>query len=99
MTPTFMGSDPHEVRDGPNAGWRVLGTENDQGLALIRSLSPEQQRKAMLSAAAPSDIITGPGRSEGPVNHIHSVFRGPRNDYGEDLLKQHCEQSHREPKP
>jgi hypothetical protein len=188
MTPTFMGSDPHEVRDGPHAGWRVLGAEDDKGVALMKALNPEQQRQAMLSAAAPSDIITGPGRdralqrfegltfsalnltqqallitmveeyvhnyshdlshahldrirtagwdkvyfgwagptdssapyyyrvhgpalliefdnqyapgrSDGPVNHIHSVFRDPQNDYGEDLLKQHYQQSHQRAKP
>jgi len=35
-----------------------------------------------------------PGRPDGPVNHIHSVFRDPRNDYSEDLLKKHLEESH-----
>ena len=40
-----------------------------------------------------------PGRRDGPVNHIHSVFRDPLNDYGEDLLKQHYEQSHHQPNP
>ena len=64
MTPTFMGSDPHEVRDGPHAGWRVLGAEDDKGLFLMKSLSREQQRQALLSAAAPNDIITGPGRDK-----------------------------------
>ena len=183
MTPTFMGSDPHEVRDGLHAGWRVLGAEDDKGLSLMSSLSPEQQKKAMLSADAPADVITGPGRdkalqkfeglafsdlnavqkallvalveeyvhnyrhdlahqqmdrisrsgwekvyfgwagpigpsapyyyrihgptlliefdnnhppgrNDGLVNHVHSVFRDPQNDYGEDLLKKHYEQSH-----
>jgi hypothetical protein len=183
MTPTFMGSDPHEVRDGLHAGWRVLGAEDDKGLSLMSSLSPEQQKKATLSADAPADVITGPGRDkvlqkfeglvfsdlnavqkallvalveeyvhnyrhdlahqqldhisrsgwekvyfgwagpigpsapyyyrihgptvliefdnnhspgrrDGPVNHVHSVFRDPQNDYGEDLLKKHYEQSH-----
>ena len=187
MTPTFMGSDPHEIREGLHAGWRVLGAEDDQGLALMKALTPEQQKKAMLSAEAPKDIITGPGRdqdlqrieglgfpefnaaqqallvslveeylhnyrndlahqhlarirlagwdkvhfgwagstdqstpyyyrihgpalliefdnnyapgrSAGPVNHIHSVFRDPSNDYGADLLKKHYEQEHQRPK-
>jgi hypothetical protein len=30
-----------------------------------------------------------PGRQDGTVNHIHTVFRDPQNDYGEDLLKKH----------
>ncbi len=34
-----------------------------------------------------------PGRDAGPINHIHTVFREPGNDYGEDLLKQHLEES------
>jgi hypothetical protein len=188
MTPTFMGSDPHEVRDGLHAGWRVLGAEDDKGLALMKSLGPDQKKKAMLSADAPADVITGPGRDkalqrieglgfpelnadqkallvalveeyvhnyrhdlahqqldrishagwekvyfgwagpigpsapyyyrvhgptlliefdnnhppsqrDGPINHIHSVFRDLQNDYGEDLLKKHYEQSHSQPKP
>ncbi|TWT75130.1 DUF3500 domain-containing protein [Allorhodopirellula solitaria] len=34
-----------------------------------------------------------PGRSSGPVNHIHTVFREPGNDYGEDLLRKHLMES------
>ena len=33
-----------------------------------------------------------PGRSSGPINHIHSVFREPGNDYG-DLLRKHLLES------
>jgi len=183
MTPQFMGSDPHEVRDGLNAGWRVLGAEDDKGLALMRALHPEQQKRALISPRAPADVLTGPGkdkalskpeglpfselddeqktlllalvdeyvrnyrpelareqldrinksgwkqvhfawagpvgptepyyyrihgpnvliefdnnyppgRKDGPINHIHSVFRDPQNDYGEDLLRRHLEDSH-----
>lgn len=188
LTPQFMGSDPHEVRDGLHAGWRVLGAEDDKGITLMSSLRPEQQKKAQLSNDAPGDVLTGPGkdkalqkpeglpfselndeqktlllslvdeyvrnyrpdlarqqldrinksgwdkvhfgwagpvgptdpyyyrihgptvliefdnnhapgRKDGPINHIHSVFRDPQNDYGEDLLKRHLEQSHGQKKP
>ena len=34
-----------------------------------------------------------PGRNSGPVNHIHTVFREPGNDYGDDLLKKHLLES------
>lgn len=183
MTPQFMGSDPHEVRAGLHAGWRVLGAEDDKGLALMRALRPQQQRRALISPKAPADVLTGPGkdkalskpeglpfselddeqktlllalvdeyvrnyradlareqldrinksgwkqvhfawagpvgptepyyyrihgptvliefdnnhppgRQDGPINHIHSVFRDPQNDYGEDLLRRHLEESH-----
>ena len=40
-----------------------------------------------------------PGRSDGPVNHIHTVWRDSERDYGEDLLRRHYEESphHRKP--
>lgn len=40
-----------------------------------------------------------PGRSDGPVNHIHTVWREAERDYGEDLLRMHYEESphHRKP--
>ncbi len=34
-----------------------------------------------------------PGRSGGAVNHIHSVWRDPTRDYGEDLLARHYRES------
>jgi hypothetical protein len=39
------------------------------------------------------DNSYAPGSEAGPINHIHTVFREPGNDYGEDLLKQHLEES------
>ena len=34
-----------------------------------------------------------PGRSSGPVNHIHTIWRDLENDYGGDLLRRHYEES------
>ncbi|XOV71631.1 MAG: DUF3500 domain-containing protein [Verrucomicrobiota bacterium] len=34
-----------------------------------------------------------PGRNDGPINHIHTVFREPGNDFGEDLLRKHLLES------
>jgi hypothetical protein len=39
------------------------------------------------------DNSYAPGSDAGPINHIHTVFREPGNDYGEDLLKLHLEES------
>lgn len=33
-----------------------------------------------------------PNETSGPVNHIHTVFREPGNDYAEDFLKKHLEE-------
>lgn len=34
-----------------------------------------------------------PGSKAGPINHIHTIWRNPVNDYGEDLLRAHYETS------
>jgi hypothetical protein len=48
MTPTFMGSEPVSAETGRYAGTSVLAEEQDRGLALMRSLGPEQRAKATL---------------------------------------------------
>lgn len=40
-----------------------------------------------------------PGWRGGSVNHIHTAFRDPQNDDGENVLKRHYEQSHRPATP
>ncbi len=59
FTPSFIGSNPAEVRSGPKQGLRVLGQEEDLGLALVNSLDPAQRREATLSASAPGEIVSG----------------------------------------
>jgi hypothetical protein len=56
--PTFFGSNPAEVRDGPQKGLRVLGAEEDKARALLAALTPEQRKSAILSEKAPGDILT-----------------------------------------
>lgn len=56
--PMFLGSNPADVRDGPQKGTRVLGEEEDAARALVQALTPEQQKTAIISATAPNDILT-----------------------------------------
>jgi len=65
-TPAFFGANPARVPDGPRAGWRLLGAEEDLARQLIAGLEPALQTKATLSASAPRDIVAGPGRKEVP---------------------------------
>lgn len=60
--PTFLGSNPAEVREGPRKGLRVLGAEEDKGRALMNSLSPEQRKTAIVDEKAYSDILTTTSR-------------------------------------
>ncbi len=56
--PTFFGSNPAEVREGPRAGLRVLGAEEDKARALLNALTPEQRKVAIVSEKAYDDILT-----------------------------------------
>jgi len=56
--PTFFGSNPALVKEGPRQGLRVLGREEDLGRALLMSLDPAQKKLALLDVKAPGDIIT-----------------------------------------
>ena len=66
-TPTFFGSNPAEVREGPRKGLRVLGAEEDLARKLAKSLTDEQRSTAIVSETAPDDIINGPGRDAEPL--------------------------------
>ena len=57
-TPTFLGTNPAEVREGPRRGLRVLAAEEDAGRALVEALTPAQRSTAVLSDVAPNDILT-----------------------------------------
>jgi uncharacterized protein DUF3500 len=175
-TPSFFGTNPAEVREGPRAGLRVLAVEQDLGRQLVKSLDDEQKKTAIISAEAPKDVTTTnlrkvnretpagvayskmnaeqkavlvrlikeflgnhrpeladadwaaiekdgldnvhfawagavePGQghyyrvqgqrfllefdnTQNDANHIHTVWRDYDNDWGEDLLKKHYEQT------
>ena len=57
-TPQFLGSNPAQLRSGPDAGARILGAEEEIGRAIVKSLDAEQRRAAILSETAPSDIVS-----------------------------------------
>jgi hypothetical protein len=59
VTPTFLGSNPGEIRTGPLAGFRVLSAEEDLGRELVTSLSEQQRRIAVVSERPPNDILSG----------------------------------------
>lgn len=61
-TPTFWGSNPGVVRTGRERGKQVLKQETDLGFHLVNSLNRDQLKIAIVSAKAPSDIITGNDR-------------------------------------
>jgi hypothetical protein len=176
--PSFLGANPATVPAGPLAGRRAIDGEKTLARALLRDLSEDQRRRAVVDPVAPPDILSGNGRRadlrdlpsgirydelepaqqdalaglirhyierndaavaaaewdrigeaglapitfawagpdapgrghyyaiRGPrllieydntqdgANHIHSVWRDPTNDWGEDLLAEHYRRGH-----
>jgi hypothetical protein len=58
-TPSFMGSNPAIVKEGPFAGLEVLNDEEEIGLNFVNSLSPEQFEKARF----PLDKVPNPKKN------------------------------------
>jgi hypothetical protein len=56
--PTFLGSNPAEVRSGPKKGTRILAAEEDAARALVESLDSTQRAQAIINTTAPNDIVT-----------------------------------------
>lgn len=62
VTPSFFGSNPAVVQAGPSKGLETLAAEQQLARELIRSLTPEQRKLAVIAEKAPRDIITGASR-------------------------------------
>jgi hypothetical protein len=70
FTPSFIGSNPAEVRSGPKAGLRVLAEEDDLGRAFVLSLDDKQRSIAIFDTTAPSEIITGNNARAKPLSPL-----------------------------
>lgn len=84
-SPSFMGTNPAEVRQGPRKGLRVLAAEEDIARDLLKSLSTEQQKKAIISDKAPADIITGAARKAKPLKEEGIRFTELNSDQKQKL--------------
>ena len=60
--PSFFGSNPAEVREGPRKGLRTLAGEDDLGMELIHTLNEGQQKVAIVNPTAYEDILTAASR-------------------------------------
>ncbi|MEP6716795.1 MAG: DUF3500 domain-containing protein, partial [Terriglobia bacterium] len=57
-SPSFFGSNPAEVREGPRKGLRVLAAEDDYGFEMMESLDASEKATAIVDKKALRDIIT-----------------------------------------
>jgi hypothetical protein len=71
--PSFFGSNPAEVREGPRKGVRLLAQEEDMGRALLESLDAKQKEVAIVEKAGYKEILTSNKRKaalEGQPNGL-----------------------------
>src|SRR5687768_1199614 len=57
MTPAFWGSEPTVATSGKFAGTRILVEEQDAGLRMIRALTPEQRKTAVIETSKTGNNI------------------------------------------
>ncbi len=86
-TPSFMGTNPAEVRTGPRKGLRVLGVEEDLGRQLIKSLSPDLSKLALIDVKAPKDVITLAEKKVKALDSVGVPYAKLNADQKAQLLK------------
>ncbi len=85
MTPTFMGSEPNYIPEGPNKGLRTYESEEKKGLAFFQSLSKSQKDKATVwhnmdqdfnrtEAFRDNEILATQGISAKELNKTQQAF-------------------------
>lgn len=70
VTPTFLGSNPGEVREGKHKGLRVLAAEEDLARTLVTTLLAAEKPAVIFSEKPPTEIISGENRT---VTALESV--------------------------
>jgi hypothetical protein len=86
-TPSFFGSNPAEVKNGPRKGLRILAEEEDLGRQLVKSLNEEQKKAAIFNETAPKEIITEAKRQVKPLDTTGIPASNLNKQQSEMLLK------------
>ncbi|MFJ7771090.1 DUF3500 domain-containing protein [Streptomyces sp. NPDC097107] len=66
VTPHSIGAEPARITDGPQAGRRLLGPEEDLARDLVTDLDVGRRARAVFAAAPPDDILTRADPFAGP---------------------------------
>ena len=93
-TPQLLWSNPAEVQSGASKGKRVLAREQDLAFQFVESLAPGQRGEAVLSDAAPVDIVTGSSRKaaiEGRLGLSFTKLGPPQKELLRQLILVHTE--------
>ena len=92
--PSFFGTNPAQIREGPRAGLRILAREDDLGHELVKSLTAEQKKTAIFSKDAPKEIITEASRKAAlngqPSGLEASKMTAAQRAILQNLLDEYC---------
>jgi hypothetical protein len=92
VTPSFMGANPGEVREGPRKGLRVLGAEEDLARQLVKSLDAGLLKTALIGTNAPREIITSNDRKVKnlePLGVAMSALTQPQKELLISVIKEY----------
>ncbi|KAF5863620.1 hypothetical protein ETB97_009714 [Aspergillus alliaceus] len=85
-SPWFTGAEPNEIDAGPYAGTRIMQVEEELGLRLMQSLSPDLQNKARVYDQM-HDPDMPPGRwNRDDQRHVCGAYRDNREVPYEGIL-------------
>ena len=87
VSPTFFGSNPAEVKEGPRKGLRALAREEDLGRELVMALTPEQMKVALVNEKAPDDILTSADRVAALKGQPNGLAATKLNAKQKEMLK------------
>ncbi|MES2657700.1 MAG: DUF3500 domain-containing protein [Verrucomicrobiota bacterium] len=87
VTPSFLGTNPAEVREGPHKGLRVLAAEEDLARALITTLLAAGKTTAVFSEKPPAEIISGENRTATALEPVGITAAEMSDTQREALLK------------
>lgn len=85
-SPQFFGSNPAEVRQGPQEGLRALAQEQDLADSFMKSLTADQLTKAVIAPDAPADIVTGNSRKAGIKEKKGLTYNEMSSSQKKDLM-------------
>jgi hypothetical protein len=93
--PSFFGTNPAQILEGQRKGLRVLAREEDLGRELVKSLTADQKKTAVITKEAPKEILTEASRkaaiSGQPSGLLASQMTESQRAILHNLLDQYCE--------
>ncbi|NGO74662.1 DUF3500 domain-containing protein [Streptomyces sp. YC504] len=97
VTPHFIGSEPARIADGPHAGRRLLGPEEDLARDLVTGLDRARRTEAVFSATPPDDILTrdDPFADPGvlPAGLSYGAMTDPQQQLLEHLVRRYFDRA------